>query len=141
MTRPRGWFTPKSVHIAHTYSQGGASRERAESKHHVGRHGQRLGPSVAMFVPNITADQIPRWMADNDHRGRIMELRAAGSWSYASCAVVGAHRPRSPCNTVPVSADGASPSWLDIGLGERSSAGSRLSPRRLAPCTRLMYNH
>lgn len=28
-----------------------------------------------MSVPNITADQIPRWMADNDHRGRIVELR------------------------------------------------------------------
>ena len=45
------------------------------AKYHVGRHGQRLGPFVAMFVPNITAEQIPRWMADNDHRGRIVELR------------------------------------------------------------------
>ena len=28
-----------------------------------------------MFVPNITADQIPRWMADDDKRGRVVELR------------------------------------------------------------------
>ena len=28
-----------------------------------------------MFVPTITAAQIPRWMADNDRRGRVVELR------------------------------------------------------------------
>jgi len=43
--------------------------------YHVGDSHQRPQPSVAMFVPTITADQIPRWMADNDHRGRVVELR------------------------------------------------------------------
>ena len=28
-----------------------------------------------MFVPTITAAQIPRWMTDDDKRGRIVELR------------------------------------------------------------------
>ena len=28
-----------------------------------------------MFVPTISADQIPRWMADDDKRGRVVELR------------------------------------------------------------------
>ena len=28
-----------------------------------------------MYVPTLTADQIPRWMADDDNRGRVVELR------------------------------------------------------------------
>ena len=28
-----------------------------------------------MYVPTISADQIPRWIADDDNRGRVVELR------------------------------------------------------------------
>ena len=28
-----------------------------------------------MYVPTISADQIPRWMAKDDNRGRVVELR------------------------------------------------------------------
>ena len=29
----------------------------------------------AMYVPTISADQIPRWMVKDDNRGRVVELR------------------------------------------------------------------
>ena len=36
-----------------------------------------------MFVSNITADQIPRWMADDDRRGRVVELRVlCKQWAH-----------------------------------------------------------
>ncbi len=28
-----------------------------------------------MYVPTLSADQIPRWMANDDNRGRVVELR------------------------------------------------------------------
>ena len=27
----------------------------------------------SMYVPNISTDQLPRWMADDDHRGRVVD--------------------------------------------------------------------
>jgi len=30
---------------------------------------------MPMFVPTLSADQIPRWMANDDNRGRVVELR------------------------------------------------------------------
>lgn len=40
-----------------------------------------------MFVPSITADQIPRWMAYDDRRGRIVELRElCKQWAHTDQA-------------------------------------------------------
>ena len=40
-----------------------------------------------MFVPTITANQVPRWMADDDKRGRIVELRVlCKQWAHADHA-------------------------------------------------------
>ena len=40
-----------------------------------------------MFVPNLTADQLPRWMADDDKRGRVVELRElCKQWAHADHA-------------------------------------------------------
>lgn len=40
-----------------------------------------------MFVPTITADQIPRWMADDDGRGRVVELRElCKQWAHTDHA-------------------------------------------------------
>lgn len=63
---------------------------------------QFLDPSVDMFVPNITVDQIPRWMADNDHRGRIVELRSAGPRQLQQSDTNPG--PRSPLHACPAAA-------------------------------------
>ena len=42
---------------------------------------------VAMFVPTISADQIPRWMASDDKRGRVVELRElCKQWAHTDHA-------------------------------------------------------
>ena len=44
-------------------------------------------PCIAMFVPTITAAQIPRWMADDDNRGRVVELRElCKQWAHTDHA-------------------------------------------------------
>jgi len=40
-----------------------------------------------MYVPTISADQIPRWMADDDNRGRVVELRElCKQWAHTDQA-------------------------------------------------------
>ncbi len=40
-----------------------------------------------MFVPTISADQIPRWMAGDDKRGRVVELRElCKQWAHTDHA-------------------------------------------------------
>ena len=44
-------------------------------------------PPIAMYVPTLSADQIPRWMADDDHRGRVVELRElCKQWAHTNHA-------------------------------------------------------
>ena len=43
--------------------------------------------SLVMFVPTITAAQVPRWMADDDGRGRVVELRElCKQWAHTDDA-------------------------------------------------------
>jgi|GEM_PF-5135732 len=33
-----------------------------------------------MYVPTLSADQLPRWMADDDNRGRVVEPGLEGAY-------------------------------------------------------------